>query len=467
MPTLLFIYAAAGPSVDYALPRITKHATVTTVMLTPPSPEVRQVLDVYSCRVLDFTSCVNLTYEQVKQALADIARECRADAILTLAELAVELVGDVARMLGLKGVGPNAVLARDKVRMRQRWKETGVPGPRFHPVKSERDLLEAMKALRPPLIVKHSGSAGSIGHMLIGEHDDAGEVLTAIRSAIGAAAQRGVRAYHQHDAPQFISEELIDACASKWYGHDIFGDYLSVEGLVIDGTYFPICMVGRFPSIPNFIEYGNYAPCMLPAASVDAIEEVARKAVDALGLECCATHTEIKLGKDGTPYLVETAARMGGATITRMVEESFGIDLIGGLVGILLGKPPALPERMLRHDSARRATVNMPVMAATPAGTPWRNDQVFHRGTNWSRLLSRRTTVDVSWGQSLPDGAPIPRFDPSRGVMNYAARLFLACDDLDVLVDDARRLANNMEFLLQDEAIARKNPGVNHDGTAI
>ncbi len=455
MSSVLFVYAAAGPSVDYALPRLARHARVVTVLMVRPSEEVRQVLGVYSSEIVDFTTCIEMRYESVRDELVRIAKKASVDAVLTLAELAVELVADVAAVLGLRGAGPNAVFSRDKVKMRERWADAGVPEPRFHAVRSSDDLLEAMKLLRRPFIVKHAGSAGSIGHMLVRDGDDADRVLAAVRGAIAAAAQRGVRAYHEHGEPHFIAEELIDASAARWYDHGRFGDYVSVEGLVIEGRYFPVCIVGRFPSIPNFIEYGNFTPCPLPDSAANLVEAAARQAVDALGLECCATHTEIKLGSDGQPYLVESAARMGGATITRMVEESFGVDLVGALVCTLLGQAPALPQRMLHPADARRACVNLPVLGATPAGVPWREAQLFYRNADWGRLLSGRTAVEVSWGQSLPDSSAVPTYDPPRGVLNYAARLFLSCDDFGVLVEDAQRLANNMEFLLADERRAR------------
>lgn len=120
-----------------------------------------------------------------------------------------------------------------------------------------------------------------------------------------------------------------------------------MEGIVADGRYHPLCITGRMPTVAPFTERASLAPAALPESAQRRIEEVSRAAVDALGLDTCATHTEIKLGADGAMWLIETAARFGGVMTTRQVETVFGLDMIGMLVRQLLGRDVAYPERML------------------------------------------------------------------------------------------------------------------------
>ena len=43
-------------------------------------------------------------------------------------------------------------------------------------------------------------------------------------------------------ATQLIAESLIEATTNSWFEDDRYGDYLSVEGMVIKGQYSPLAI---------------------------------------------------------------------------------------------------------------------------------------------------------------------------------------------------------------------------------
>src|SRR5439155_19126873 len=167
---------------------------------------------------------------------------------------------------------------------------------------------------------------------------------------------------------------------------------VSIEGMVAAGRYHPISITGRLPSIPPYVESGFPAPSVLSEDRQRQIEELARAAVDALGLDYCATHTEIKLQRDRGLCLLENAARLGGAMVPRVVYEAFGVDLIDLLLTALLGGEPELPERMLTSGPTDQAVASLMLLATDSAGNPWSSLPPFRPDrVDWRRLTSPGT----------------------------------------------------------------------------
>lgn len=185
-------------------------------------------------------------------------------------------------------------------------------------------------------------------------------------------------------------------------------------GIVADGHYHPLCITGRMPTIAPFTERASLAPAALPDALQHRIEEVSRAAVDALGLDTCATHTEIKLGADGAMWLIETAARFGGVMTTRQVETVFGFDMIGMLVRQLLGREVAYPERMLTEGEG--AAGSLVVLAVDAEGRPWTELPTWDfEAVDWASLVAPGSRVEPVREHSLAPGSPVPRYEEAGG----------------------------------------------------
>jgi biotin carboxylase len=87
----------------------------------------------------------------------------------------------------------------------------------------------------------------------------------------------------------------------------------------------------------------------VPACSAEAaaLRQFTYAVLDALGITSSAAHTEIMLTDQG-PVLIETGARLGGATIPHIVEKYSGVCQAGLYAAALLD-----PERLAAFDDQR------------------------------------------------------------------------------------------------------------------
>nr|MDQ3822590.1 ATP-grasp domain-containing protein [Actinomycetota bacterium] len=442
-----------GTPPEFALPRLARHGDVHALLVAAFSERADRAMR---------DGCTSVRWADpdapMPETIVAAAREVGADAVVAFSEFAIVAVAEACSQLGLRGPGPHVLGSRDKVEMRKIWRDAGLPGPAFEPVRSLGDLERAASRLPTPFLLKPTWLAGSQGQVLV--HDDTD--LAAVWRRLEAVVDELERARMYDFMPmgrgmQFVAEEIIEASTESWYEDDGYGDYVSIEGLVVGGRYHPISITGRLPSIPPYVELGFPAPSVLSEDRQRQIEELARAAVDALRLDYCATHTEIKLQRDRRLCLLENAARLGGAMVPRVVYEAFGVDLIDLLLQALLRREPDLPERMLTSAPGGRAVASLMLVATDSKGKPWTSLPPFRPDrVDWRRLTSPDTEVEVVAGMSLPSGSPMPRFSPTAGTRNYAGTLFLRASDARTLQADCFRIVDNLEAALRDveEAVA-------------
>jgi biotin carboxylase len=458
MKKILFVYARGGAPLEYALPRIAAcgelHVLAVTALPTATAAQWQPC-----CTTIVDRSAARLRGEPLVDALVERAKAVGADAVMCLSEFAVLAVAQAADRLGLPGAGGGARRSRDKRLMRETWRDAGVPVPAFRRVGSADALRRAFAELRPPLLLKPAWGAGSIGQVVLREETDIAAAWRTVSDALGKAAGVGYgEMYETRAAGHLLAEEIVRGSTSGWYGQPGYGDYLSVEGIVAQGSYHPVCITSRIPTIPPFTELSNNAPCVLPEPLQRRIEEVARRAVCSLGLDTCGTHTEIKLAAGGELAVIESAARFGGCMVAREVETVFGLDLITMLTRQLLGYPVRYPRRLL--VTGRRAAASLALIPTNAAGTPWTTAPVWDsRAVDWGRLLSPGSTIETVRGLTVPDGSRIPPYDPSSGAANWAGIFFVTAVDADTLLTDCHSVLNGLEGALSRGAARRSGDG--------
>ncbi|MEC4018632.1 ATP-grasp domain-containing protein [Streptomyces sp. H27-D2] len=425
MSKVLFVYAKGGPPLEYALSRVAAKAEVHLLALSALPPSVRD-----ACTRL----CASVVVPSEARArdlvalIMDRARSVGADAVMTVSEYAVVAVADACERLGLAGSGGNCVLARDKRMMRRTWSEHGVSQPRFHSVASEDDLRDAARTLSFPMLLKAAWSAGSTAHRIIRSPNEVGPAWDRAREVMAESAGLGYAELHVEGAgADFLVEEIVHGDAEGWFADAGWGDYVSVEGVVADGVYHPICLSGRMPTIEPFTERASITPAPLPAAAQERVVALSRAAVDALGLENCGTHTEIKLGSDGRMWVIETAARFGGAMTVPQIEDVFALDLIGLLADQLLGRDVSWPAEVLGGEQARHAAGSLVVLAVDGDGAPWPDRRAWDfDAVDWPSLLSPGSRLSEVTEHSLPRGSTVPVYDPAAGANTMAALCLLS-----------------------------------------
>jgi biotin carboxylase len=449
---VLWVIGAGGPPFEYVLPRLAAQADVYAFIATQISSGQRSLVEQWCADMTDLD--VAERAPSIIGAIVAASRRYGVDGVITFSEFAVMAVAEACQRLGIPGPGPHADLARDKWLMRKRWDEAGLPVPRFAKVASLRDLEIATQTLRLPILLKASGRGGGIGQQIIDSTTSLPQALRNVDSALAQAADHGIVEYSGGlDVGHCVAEEIIDSTTYSWYEDPRYGDFLSVEGIVANRVYHPICITARFPTLPPFAEIGAASPCVLPEELQRKIEALSVAAVNALGLDTCGTHTEIKLMSGQRMCLLETAARPGGSTATTLAEYVFGVDLIGLQVAAALGLPQAYPERML--VGGNEAAASLYLFAADTRGKPWGSDIEFNwRQLDWSQLVSAASRVEILPSQMVPAGTVISPYQPGGGALNYCGSVIVRSPDPQTLLADSYRLIDSLE-----EALRQCKPG--------
>lgn len=224
-------------------------------------------------------------------------------AILTFSEAMIPTTAILAECLGLPYHDRDVVRAlTDKWVQRQRLAEHGVERM-WSALVTSREEASAILADRPgPVVVKPKRSQSSSDTYLVGTPE--------LPDAVQPSIER-----------PFVFEEFLSGRSSG-----DFGDYVSVESLVVDGEPVTLGVTGKFPLLSPFREQGQFLPAHLPEEEIAEVSRVASAAVRALGVQRGITHTELKLTPDG-PKIIEVNGRIGGF-LGDLYQRATGLDLL-------------------------------------------------------------------------------------------------------------------------------------------
>jgi biotin carboxylase len=221
----------------------------------------------------------------------------------------------VCEQLGLPGIGGRcADLFTNKVRMRQFCEAHGVRQPRYRACASPEEALAAVPTLGGyPVILKPTNNRSSRGVHKVA--DDATLV----------AALADTMAYSRE--PTFLVEEYIG------------GLELSVEGLKTRQRHFTLAVSRKKQFAHNpVLDWQVWYPCDDRSIDVESLAREHDAMIEATLLPFGLTHAEYKL-QDGRLYLIEFAARGGGANISsHVVPLKSGIDTTGLLVRMAMSE---------------------------------------------------------------------------------------------------------------------------------
>ncbi len=453
MKRILFLFGGLGPPADYVLSRVKRYGEVYVYLAAEPNPATRRILESHATAFLNQADAHGgaMGDDELREALVAAGRELRADALVTFDEFRLVVASQAAAALGLRGVGAQVELTRNKWRMRRAFTAAGVPSPKFVLVDGPAALERACDELRFPFVMKAAGGAAGFGLSIVASRDEAASRWEAARATLRAyAATNKLYAVSEFLEPAFVAEEIIQATTRSWYPDGSgYGDYVSVEGLVCAGRYYPFAVTSRTPTIYPFVERAGQTPCTLPEELQLKIAEGARAAVTALGSEFCGTHTELKLMANNELCVIETAARLGGSYNVAQVEHVYGASLVDALMQVLLeGGSDMLPERMF-VGPGNGAAGTLSLLPADEHGVPWDVPPCFHTSIDWSRLVTPGTTVEINWSKALPDGKRIPQYDAYKGAMNRFGTLFLKSRTPEILLRDQYAIVRGLRAELE------------------
>ncbi|MFC8226202.1 ATP-grasp domain-containing protein [Streptomyces sp. NPDC057287] len=264
-----------------------------------------------------------------------VERPATVRAVLPGLEYTVVAAAGLAESWGLPNGGPAAVRAfRDKSLLRELVAEQGIAQPDWRRVDGPEDVAAFRAAHGGECVLKPTHLQGSVGIQLLGAGDDTVEAWR--RTA--AADEANLRTARAGTAG-YVAEEWLH------------GPELSVEALVHDGSVVFLNTTGTqlYPG-PHPVERGH----VVPAAPDDAVaaEKAMHTLVAATGFRSGILHAEWIL-RDGTPHLLECAARLPGDYIPLLIALAYDSDLVRGLLDVLEGRPPTMAAAPVRGAAVR------------------------------------------------------------------------------------------------------------------
>lgn len=250
-------------------------------------------------------------------------------AVVGYDDQAVPIVARIAAALRLPGNPVEAAdAARDKVIMKQRFEAAGLPIAAYHLAQDEEDAVSWAARTSYPVVVKPVRGSASQGVI---RADSEPTLRQAYRRLRRIVRSQGLDTGGRSDARQLV-ENYID------------GNEYSVEFLIKDGQPHVLCLFEKpMPLHGPFFEETIYlTPARLHAEHQGQLQDLAIRAVQALGLRNGPAHCEIRLSSQG-PFVLEIGARVIGGACSRVFRHILDEDIHSYVLRLALGDEIVLP----------------------------------------------------------------------------------------------------------------------------
>ncbi len=305
------------------------------VVAVDRNPDAPGLAEADIAKVVDFSDV-----EQVLKATARI----KLDGVLTVsADRAVPVVAAVAEARGLPGIGvETAHLLTNKIAMRRRLAERGVPQPRFAAVRTLAESRRAADEVGFPAVLKPADSGGQRGLFRVESLDD---VDAHLHEALVASPTE-----------EAILEEFVE-------GTELNGMLVARGSEVIALTLSDRL---RPPGIGFGVGWIHVYPPTIPSDQLDEAERVAVHTVHALGLRGGIAFPQLIAHPDGRVVVVECAARIPGGQMADLVRVAVGVDVVEVQLRLALGDE--LPDELVRPRFSRPLAIRF--LTAQPGPLP-------------------------------------------------------------------------------------------------
>ena len=267
----------------------------------------------------------------VTYAIAYLMRERAIDRIVALDDYDIEIGAELREHFRLPGMGASqARFFRDKLAMRTRARQMGVPVPDFTAVFHYPTVSDYFARTPGPWLLKPRAEASAMG----------------------------IKQIHHPDELWRTLDELGDRQSYFLLEKFLHGDVFHVDSVVWDGEV-SFAAAHRYGLPPMTVYHGGGVFASSTVAHGSEIKHALlaanRQVIAAMGLARGVTHAEfIRATEDGQTYFLEIAARVGGAGIDQLVEYASNlnpwVEWARVIVADLREEPYTLPP--LRHDYA-------------------------------------------------------------------------------------------------------------------
>jgi biotin carboxylase len=242
----------------------------------------------------------------------------------------LEIAAALREHLRIPGMGETTTrYFRDKLAMRTRALDAGVPVPEFVQILNREALCKFMHDVPAPWVLKPRSLAGAVG----------------------------IKKIHKEDEFWQAADKLGDQQSFYLLERYVPGDIYHVDTIVYEKQVV-FSQASRYGAPPMDVSHGGgvFTSRTLgnDTADAKALTSLNKEVLKAFGLLRGVSHSEfIRSKTDGKFYFLETAARVGGANLADMVDAASGINLWREWAKVeLAGEKGSYSPPQARRDSA-------------------------------------------------------------------------------------------------------------------
>ncbi len=242
-------------------------------------------------------------YNDMVAGVAWLLKSVKIDRIVALDDFDVEKAALLREEFRIPGMGQStARYFRDKLAMRVRAEQSGVPIPQFSSLFNDVEISEFLQNVDGPWLIKPRSEASATGIQKVHSLEEAWDKIN------GLGEKR--------------NKYLIESFRP--------GDVYHVDGISYGGEVV-FSRASKYLNTPYEVAHfgGIFRTQTLKLGSKEEkeLQVLNQKVMKSFRMEYSAFHSEYIKGLDGQFYFLETSSRVGGANISDMVLAATGVDL--------------------------------------------------------------------------------------------------------------------------------------------
>lgn len=242
----------------------------------------------------------------------------KINGVMTIANDVPMTVATVAEELNLNSISTySAALSTNKLEMKKKFLDHGVPCPNYHEINNLSELQEVIKSSENTFVLKPIDGCGARGVLVLSRNDDIEAIFNNSKSFTASS--------------KLLLEEYIE------------GLQISSESFLINGRAYTPALAERNYSrltdfLPNIIEDGGTIPPPVTEEVHKEINLIIEIAAKSIGVSDGVIKGDIVIDKAGNIKIIEIATRLsGGWFCSHQIPAATGVDLVDINIDYALG----------------------------------------------------------------------------------------------------------------------------------
>lgn len=261
-----------------------------------------------------------------KEAVLKTAQEHKIDGIISFGvDPGVETAAYVQEQMDLPSMGPyeSVHILQNKDLFRAFLRDNGFNVPEARGYSSVEEALKDTDWLCFPMIVKPTDSAGSKGVTRVDSIDQYEE-------AVRYAFTKSIKGH-------IIVEEFIELS-----GHQSGSDSFVLDGKLVFATFDDqhFDTSADNPYTPSAHTWPSTMPDDAQAYLISELQRL----ISLLGMRTSLYNIEVRVGKNGKPYIMEVSPRAGGNRLSELLSMATGQDLVIASINAALGNEVSISK---------------------------------------------------------------------------------------------------------------------------